>query len=85
MIYTHCNSVGLVNPTMPSLDSTPFRILLWGIATMVYLYACKLFVVVRITIRHFWHQCYELTNLAMTLRNANIGFWWIPSLGALGV
>jgi hypothetical protein len=55
-IYTHCNSVELVNPTMSSLDSIPFGILLRGNSTMVYLCACGFFVIVRITIGHFWHR-----------------------------
>jgi hypothetical protein len=53
LIYTHCNSVAHVNPTMPSLDSIPSGILLWGNATMVYPCACGLFVNVRITIGTF--------------------------------
>jgi hypothetical protein len=57
VIYTHYNSVELVNPAMPSLDSRPFGILCWGNATMVHLCACRLFVIVRITIGHFWHRC----------------------------
>jgi hypothetical protein len=53
LIYTHCNSVAHVNPTMPSLDLIPFGILIWGNAIMVYLCACGLFVNVRITIGTF--------------------------------
>jgi hypothetical protein len=53
LIYTHCNSVAHVNPTMPSLDSIPSRILLWRNATMVYPCACGFFVNVRITISTF--------------------------------
>jgi hypothetical protein len=75
VIYTHCSSVELVNPTMPSLDLIPFGILLWGNATMVYLCVCRFFVNVKITIGHFWHRFLELTNLAMMLRNANKHFW----------
>jgi hypothetical protein len=57
VIYTHCNSVELVNSTMQSLGSIPFGILLWGNAIMVYPCACGFFVNVRITIEHFWHHC----------------------------
>jgi hypothetical protein len=53
LIYTHCNSVELVNSDMSSLDSIPFGILLWENATMVYPCVCRSIVNVRITIGHF--------------------------------
>ena len=80
VIYTHCNSVELVNPTVPSLDSIPSGILLLGNATMVYPCACGFFVNVRITNGTFLaslqgtHELIkdvEDTNLVMTLRNVN--------------
>jgi hypothetical protein len=61
MIYIHYNSVGLA---LLSLDSIPFEILYYGNATMVYMCTCIFFMIIRITIGHFWLRCYKLKNLS---------------------
>jgi hypothetical protein len=75
LIYTHCNSVAHVNLTMPSLDSIPSGILLWGNATMVYLCACGFFVNVRITIRAFLASLLGTHELSKDVKNADKQIW----------
>jgi hypothetical protein len=63
LIYTHCNSVALVKPTMPSLDSILFGILPGKV--LQYPCACGFFVNVRITIETFLASLpgtHELSN-----------------------
>jgi hypothetical protein len=73
LIYTHCNSVAHVNPTMPSLDSIPSG-LFWGNATMVYPCTCGFSVNIMITIGTFLTSLLETHELSKDVKECQPPF-----------